>query len=286
MMPNRREMKKCSYCGKEYPDEEVRCSIDHEPLIGGESQPIPPILPVPEAAPTPSPAKALTDRQMRIIEVVLVCAITLGPSILASFHYLSANATGSYGGSEYRWFYNIVREGSGLALLWYVLTRSGRTFGSLGLSWKGADVGWSLLLYLIGTTTFYTVYSIIYYTGLTSVDLKTGSNQVGYYLFGNGLFITTMLFQLVNPFFEELIVRAYVMTEVRQLTNSVGKAVFVSVALQTSYHLYQGVPAALSHAAEFLIYSIFYAKTNRIAPVLLAHLYLDVGSTLFYCLRH
>jgi len=50
------------------------------------------------------------------------------------------------------------------------------------------------------------------------------------------------------------------MTEVKALTNSVTKAVMISTALQMSYHFYQGAPAAFSHGATFLIFSIFYAK--------------------------
>src|SRR5882672_4676168 len=45
-----RAMKKCGYCGKEYADDAVRCSIDGEPLTGGEPEP----PPTPQAVPTDS----------------------------------------------------------------------------------------------------------------------------------------------------------------------------------------------------------------------------------------
>jgi len=76
------------------------------------------------------------------------------------------------------------------------------------------------------------------------------------------------------------------MTEVKHLTNSITKAVIISTLLQTSYHFYQGVPAALSDGVMFLIFSVYYAKTNRITPLILAHLYMDVGATLHYWFNH
>ena len=118
------------------------------------------------------------------------------------------------------------------------------------------------------------------------MDSQGSFHNVGQYLFGSGIFFTTILFQFINPFFEELIVRAYLMTEVRRLTNSVTKAVLISTVLQASYHFYQGGPAAIAHGAEFLILAIYYAKTNRITPIILAHLYADVGGTLEYWLRY
>jgi membrane protease YdiL (CAAX protease family) len=95
-----------------------------------------------------------------------------------------------------------------------------------------------------------------------------------------------ILFQFLNPFYEELIVRAYVITELKQLTNSVWKPIILSTLLQTSYHFYQGIPMALGEGAGFLVFSIYYSKTNRIAPIILAHLYIDVGATLYYFLIH
>ncbi len=96
----------------------------------------------------------------------------------------------------------------------------------------------------------------------------------------------TFFFGFLNPFFEEIIVRAYLMTEVRQLTGSGAKAVMVSTALQMSYHFYQGVPMALSDGAAFLVFSLYYSKTRRITPVILAHLYMDVLGTLIFKIHH
>jgi membrane protease YdiL (CAAX protease family) len=120
---------------------------------------------------------------------------------------------------------------------------------------------------------------------LTAISRGEATHYVGHLLFGSGIFYSAILLQFLNPFFEELIVRAYLMTEIQFLTGSVTKAVIISTILQTSYHLYQGGAAAISHAATFLIFSIFYAKTNRITPVILAHLYSDVSATLWYWFR-
>jgi membrane protease YdiL (CAAX protease family) len=75
----------------------------------------------------------------------------------------------------------------------------------------------------------------------------------------------------VGPFYEEMIARAFTMSEVEALTGSAGLAVVASVALQTSYHLYLGLPNALAVGATFLISACYYARFRRITPVILAH---------------
>jgi membrane protease YdiL (CAAX protease family) len=78
-------------------------------------------------------------------------------------------------------------------------------------------------------------------------------------------------FFLLNPFFEELIVRAYLMTEVRELTGSSLAAIVVSVALQTSYHFVWGWRVVITNFFIFLVFAIWYAATRRATPVILAH---------------
>lgn len=290
-------MKKCPYCGKAYPDNVERCLTDNELLLGDE--PAPTIAPSELSAPpsftttkivTPIPNVILSDRQLRIFEIVLVCVIAFGAGILSSGHLLFLRNIGSLGSSssgssEYGWIYRCLLEASSLALLWYVLQRRGKSFVNLGFTWARKYIGWSIILNIGGSLAFYSVYAVIYYSGLTTTSHETASADVGHILFGGGIFFTTMLFQFLNPFFEELIVRAYVMTEVKQLTNSTTKAIIISTALQTSYHFYQGVPMAFAHGATFLVWSVYYAKTNRITPVILAHLYADVSGTLWYWFR-
>jgi membrane protease YdiL (CAAX protease family) len=89
------------------------------------------------------------------------------------------------------------------------------------------------------------------------------------------LSILGVLFLLLNPFFEELIVRAYVISEVQFFTGSSFLAILVSVAIQSSYHLYQGLVPALLTTSLFTVFSLYYVRTKRITPVIIAHMFFD-----------
>jgi membrane protease YdiL (CAAX protease family) len=104
-------------------------------------------------------------------------------------------------------------------------------------------------------------------------------------LFGDHISIWTVLFVLLNPFHEELIVRGFLITEMEHFYNNTALAIFVSVLIQSSYHLYQGLAAALLHASTFLLFSIYFVRARRILPVVLAHLFLDVSALAIYA-RH
>lgn len=103
--------------------------------------------------------------------------------------------------------------------------------------------------------------------------------------FGTTVSVLPVLYALLNPFFEELLVRAFLVTEIEAIYRSTASAVFVSVTLQTSYHLYQGLPAMLSHTPVFLLFSLYFVRTCRILPVMLAHMFMDVYALAFY-FRH
>jgi membrane protease YdiL (CAAX protease family) len=83
-------------------------------------------------------------------------------------------------------------------------------------------------------------------------------------------------FILLNPWFEEVLVRGYVMTEVAELSGSAALAVFVSTAIQTGYHLYQGPVNTVIVGSCFLMLSLYYAKTRKLFPVIMAHTIMDV----------
>lgn len=101
-------------------------------------------------------------------------------------------------------------------------------------------------------------------------------------LFGSEVPLGAVSDSIVNGFFEELIVRAFLMTVILTLTRRSWLAVLISVTVQISYHFYQGVPAALSHIPLFTMYSVFFVRTRSILPVAIAHVLVDLYSLWHY----
>ena len=85
-----------------------------------------------------------------------------------------------------------------------------------------------------------------------------------------------MPFALLNPFYEEIVVRAYLMTEVRELTGSVTLAAAASLALQTSYHIYYGWAGAATLGVAFISFVGYFAIWRRALPVVVAHAIFDL----------
>lgn len=78
-------------------------------------------------------------------------------------------------------------------------------------------------------------------------------------------------FWLLNPFYEEMVVRSYLMTEIRELTGSVILSAVASVVLQTSYHLYYGWATALALGIQFVVFACYFAIWRRALPLAVAH---------------
>jgi len=94
------------------------------------------------------------------------------------------------------------------------LVRRTRSLSGLGMSWTKKDFAHSVLIWLLGFGAYCVVYWGIYLAGLTVFSYSAGGARVGQVLFGGGITFMTFIFQFINPFYEELIVRAYLMTEI------------------------------------------------------------------------
>lgn len=81
---------------------------------------------------------------------------------------------------------------------------------------------------------------------------------------------------LINPLFEELIVRAYLMTAVKELTGSSTLAVGLSTFIQFVYHLYYGWVTAIALGVQFLFLSIYFAVFGRATALVVAHEIYDI----------
>lgn len=226
------------------------------------------------------------SKTYRALELYLVMGVAFAAPIFASINALfSTSFTQSQQASGTRAFYGLIYELLALAVMTYVLSRQGRSLKQIGLSFSWIDVLVSILLIVVAYVAFIISYKAIYYgyyfaSGRSLIQQNRSPNIID-----AGITTGTILFVIINPVYEELIVRAYVISEVRYLTGSGIVGVIVSVVIQTIYHLYQGTLAAFALGVMFLVFSIYYLKFKRIVPVILAHFFFDVLALLLYAYR-
>jgi hypothetical protein len=142
-----------------------------------------------------------------------------------------------------------------VALLAYVLVRQGRSLQDLGLRVRGSDLAWGGALAVLGLVPWAI-------DGLTAREpggwLPSPAAWEGITLLGLG----ALLGESAKI---QLVLVTYVITEVRALSSSTLLAVAASVGLQELY-LQQPLPGI----ATALIFAVFYWRTRRAAPLLLA----------------
>jgi Type II CAAX prenyl endopeptidase Rce1-like len=221
-----------------------------------------------------SPEVASSETRQRWFELGLVLLVAFGGSFVNAL-YLLKNGPGAVplqaGG---KWGFGAVHEISSLLVLGYVLARRGLRFKDLGLSWSLRDFGAGLLVigvsfasYLLGWTLIQWIHHAAYGSW---ANPHTGRD------FFARPTVAVIPFILLNPFFEELIVRAYLMSEVVDLTGSPSLAVAMSVVVQFSYHLYYGWIGAITLSFQFLVLSLYYARSRRAVPIVVAHGVFDI----------
>jgi membrane protease YdiL (CAAX protease family) len=221
----------------------------------------------------PAPAQSLLQRWQHL-GLVLVVGLSM-PIAGSVYSLLGGIAPTAPLQQRFRLVGALITEVTSLAVLWYVMSRQGKTRKDLGWKLEFADVpralGLLITAYIAAFLLFVPIqYSYRAYSGHFLAPKSLHS------MFGFGVSFLSIAFMCLNPFFEELIVRAYTMSEIMDIGRSRGLAVIVSVVAQMSYHLYQGLAGVLALTFVFTVFSIYYVRTRRIVPVILAHLCLDL----------
>ena len=98
----------------------------------------------------------------------------------------------------------------------------------------------------------------------------------------SGISLTTVIaVSVVNPIFEEVFVCGYVIAALEK-PGDPWAGIHVSVAIRLLYHLYQGAVAAVGVVPFGLILALWYARTGRLWPVIVAHGVTDFAALLHY----
>jgi len=226
--------------------------------------------------PTIMPA-ASPSRDQRWFELVLVLFIAFGSSFINSL-FIMVQGPGTMASQQAtRMASGILHEIICLALLGYILFRRGKKIRDLGLNWSILQVftglGLAVVAYIVYTLVGYLIYTIQRHLAIPE------SFHTPLQIFGHATWMM-LLYSCINPFFEELIVRAYLMTELRELTGSWTIAVTASALIQASYHLYYGWSTATAIFFQFLVFSIYFARSRKATPLITAHAIFDLWSAI------
>ena len=218
------------------------------------------------------------SKRLRLAELILVLSVAFAPTLFISIYiWLKHSGTGDQQDVPARMLYGLISELASIAVLKYVLFRQGRRLRDIGFVFSLKDIPISVMLAGLAFLAFTAAAVVATLANTLLFNLRVfDATPRNVEFLSTNISFTYALFVLINPAYEELIARAFTMTEVRDLTNSGLVAVIVSTALQTSYHIYQGVAAALILSSCFLVFSLYYLKWRRITPVILAHFYFDL----------
>jgi membrane protease YdiL (CAAX protease family) len=240
-----------------------------------------------QATPAPVQTESGTlPRNTRLLDGAMVLIVALAYPFLgcaAYFVYGGGYATGGF--STLREISGIMQEAIALAVLAWVLSRQGRGFRDLGWSISFSDFVPSIGLAL-GAYVAFLLENYIVQRAYLFVTGHYYQPPVVHVFDKETVAAVAVLFVTINPWFEELIVRAFLMTEITALTGKAWLAILISTLLQASYHLYQGWFGALQVGVIFLVMSLYFARRGRILPVVLAHFYLDAIAFAYYWQRN
>lgn len=156
----------------------------------------------------------------------------------------------------------------------YVLSRQRRSLKSIGITFRWSDPFKAVGLMIVGVAIVGGLHSLVRYID-QAFGIVPDTRTVSHAGWGQRS-ITALIHDISSPIFEEVLVRGYLMTEILELGKPSGLAITLSVALQTSYHVYYGLGTAVSLSGVFLVFAAYFSQSRRLMPVILAHLFWDL----------
>ena len=228
----------------------------------------------------------------RGVEVLAILGVSLGMSgIYAGLSYLKAEltvrggisattATVASGAKTTHMVLNIAYDLTGVLqglmpvlLVLVLLSRDPATAGfEIGLHRRPSrgdllqGVGFAALIGVPGLVLVWAAHQLGVSANLAVVDVPDTWYRV-----------PLLLLQAAqNGVLEEIVVVGYLLTRLRQLGWSNGRALGASAVLRGIYHLYQGLGGFAGNLVMGLIFAWWFQRTRRVLPLVVAHFLLDV----------
>lgn len=201
-------------------------------------------------------------------------AVAFANPLLGSLYLLVRPNAYSLNYSNGRLITAIFEEIIALALFFCLFRRQGRQLRTIGFEFQWTDILKGLTLVTVAWIVMGLFASAARYLWFIATLQTIPQHYYSKFSLASPWLALPFLF--LNPFYEEILVRGYLMTEILDLRGSVLLAMLISLVLQTSYHLYYGVFGALTVGSGLAVLVLYYGKSRRLMPVIFAHCLWDL----------
>ncbi|MEU4621297.1 CPBP family intramembrane glutamic endopeptidase [Actinoplanes sp. NPDC023801] len=165
-----------------------------------------------------------------------------------------------------------------VALALYLLARDRIRASDLGIDYRrpGYDLGWGAGLAAgIGLPGLLLVWAALQ-LGINAQIAPSGLNPYWWTV------PVLVVSAVQNAVLEEVIVVGYLVTRLRSTALAPVWIIAASAVLRGSYHLYQGFGGFIGNAIMGVVFALFYLKTKRVMPLIVAHSLLDIVAFVGY----
>ena len=201
----------------------------------------------------------------RWVEFTVVITVAFGPLILESLLYVFLpHAPGKFSDGQLASL--LVYEIAILAALLGFLHLRGWTLAQLGLRVTIADTFIGVALAVVGDLASVAAYWLVASVWPQAAEVMA-SAEIGSQELSLAIVVAV---SVVNPIFEEIFVCGYVIAALKE-RHDPWTGINTSVAIRLLYHLYQGAVAAVSIVPIGLLLGIWFARTGRLWPLIVAH---------------
>jgi membrane protease YdiL (CAAX protease family) len=230
-------------------------------LLRPARPPVPPVLPSRRALGIELLAMFLLSFALPALSL----AVPKGPTPPADVFAISVLA-----GAVIQWF--------PIGVLYFVLRRRGG-WASIGLTRiDHVDFLAGLLLWIASHFT-------VIVLGILTRGL--GNNEVEFLPKGLPVWelgVLAVVIAVTAGLVEEILVRGYAQTRLEQLRVPTALIVVIPTALWAVLHIYQGIGPALVIFGLGLVYALWFQRSRRLWPVIIAHVMFDLTTLVYYIL--
>jgi membrane protease YdiL (CAAX protease family) len=209
---------------------------------------------------------------------VTICCV--GPMLFNSMASLYLIDRPGHYSFLYHALASLVRSAGSIAIVLLVIWRSKDPFTRFGI--KPFRIGHDLL----GGIALWAILWLITLSYRAVVHKMFGASYLAYhstpmsYSLPSSVtdYLLLVVYSFANGSFEELLMRAYLITRLEELLDSTSTALIITTAIFASYHGYQGGSRAILVIILGLLQGLWFCFGRRFAPLAIAHSLQDIAA--------